>query len=44
MDPTLSKDSNIWVAASEGDEDRVRELIGNGCSPNVQDEFGYSPL
>jgi len=40
----LSEGENIWTAASDGDIDRVRELIESGMSPNAQDEAGYSPL
>ena len=36
---------NIWTAASDGDVDRVKELIEiEGVNPNAQDENGYSPL
>jgi predicted nucleic acid-binding OB-fold protein len=35
---------NIWVAASDGDIPRVLELLQQGISINVQDEYGYSPM
>ncbi|GAA5976665.1 hypothetical protein JCM10908_005587 [Rhodotorula pacifica] len=36
--------SNIWTAASEGNAQRVRELVESGTSPNALDENAYSPL
>ncbi|EIW69686.1 hypothetical protein TREMEDRAFT_30739 [Tremella mesenterica DSM 1558] len=37
--------SNIWVAASDGDLDRVRHLIEvEGFSPNEMDTNRYSPM
>lgn len=36
--------SNIWIAASDGDIDRVKQLISEGVSVNAQDETGYSPM
>ncbi|KWU43583.1 ankyrin [Rhodotorula sp. JG-1b] len=36
--------SNIWTAASEGNAERVRELVESGTSPNALDENSYSPL
>jgi ankyrin repeat protein len=44
MSYQLETKSNIWIAASEGDENLVRKLIEAGVSPNAQDEHGYSPL
>lgn len=35
--------SNIWIAASEGNLERVRELLDQGLSPNESDENGYTP-
>jgi hypothetical protein len=35
---------NIWIASSDGDIERVKELLKEGVSINVQDEAGYSPL
>ena len=35
---------NIWIAASDGDIDRIQKLLGDGISVNSQDESGYSPL
>ena len=36
---------NIWVAASDGDLERVKHLLEvEGVSVNAQDEVGYSPL
>ncbi|CAB4396890.1 ankyrin [Rhizophagus irregularis] len=36
--------SNIWVAAANGDIQRVTELIRSGLSPNSKDSNGYTPL
>ncbi|KAH9465327.1 hypothetical protein Pst134EA_013217 [Puccinia striiformis f. sp. tritici] len=35
---------NIWVAASDGDLERVKELIEAGLSPSVADENSYTPI
>ncbi|KAF8807033.1 ankyrin [Phlegmacium glaucopus] len=36
---------NIWVAAGDGDIDRVRELLEQqDLSPNVPDQFTYTPM
>ena len=35
---------NIWVAASDGDLDRVRQLLTRGVAVNARDELGYNPL
>jgi len=36
---------NIWVAAGDGDLDRVRELIEHeSVSPNAPDAFTYTPM
>ncbi|KAG0146472.1 hypothetical protein CROQUDRAFT_671100 [Cronartium quercuum f. sp. fusiforme G11] len=35
---------NIWVAASDGDLERVKELVESGISPNTPDENTYTPL
>ncbi|KIJ52647.1 hypothetical protein M422DRAFT_26216 [Sphaerobolus stellatus SS14] len=36
---------NIWVAAGEGDLDRVRELVENeSFSPNTPDDYTYTPM
>mgnify|MGYP000648657340 CR=1 FL=1 len=35
---------NIWIAASDGDMNRVVELLESGVDVNAQDEQGYSPL
>ncbi|KAA1107036.1 hypothetical protein PGTUg99_026276 [Puccinia graminis f. sp. tritici] len=35
---------NIWVAAGDGDLERVKELIQAGLSPTVADENSYTPL
>ncbi|PLW17730.1 hypothetical protein PCANC_09075 [Puccinia coronata f. sp. avenae] len=40
--PTERK--NIWVAAGDGDLERVRELVNAGLSPTVADENSYTPL
>lgn len=35
---------NIWVAASDGQLDVVKNFIENdGLSPNAKDENGYTP-
>ncbi|KAI0264493.1 ankyrin repeat-containing domain protein [Gloeopeniophorella convolvens] len=36
-------EKNIWVAAGDGDLDRVRELI-QPISPNAPDPFTYTPM
>ena len=36
--------SNIWVASSDGDLERVKQLLAEGVSVNAQDELGYSPM
>jgi len=35
---------NIWVACTNGDEARLRQLLQEGFSVNAKDEFGYSPI
>ncbi|KAF9450344.1 ankyrin [Macrolepiota fuliginosa MF-IS2] len=36
---------NIWVAAGDGDLDRVKELVEqHNQSPNVPDDFTYTPM
>jgi hypothetical protein len=42
-DAEVSTD-NIWVAAGDGDVDRVRALLDAGGNPNDQDENGLTPL
>ncbi|CAG8696305.1 ankyrin repeat-containing domain protein [Gigaspora rosea] len=37
-------DDNIWVAAGDGNIERVKALISTGISPNIQDQNGYTPL
>ncbi|ORX39870.1 ankyrin repeat-containing domain protein [Kockovaella imperatae] len=39
-----SSQKNIWVAASDGDFDRVKELIEDGFSPNEKDHNSYTPM
>ena len=36
--------ANIWVAASDGDLSRVKQLLVEGVDVNAQDDSGYSPL
>lgn len=36
--------TNIWIAASDGDVARVRELLASGHSPNDKDENSYTPM
>ena len=40
----VEDEANIWVAASDGDIERVKSLIVGGCSVNAQDSNGYSPM
>lgn len=41
----VQPEKNIWVAASDGDLDRVRELVENqSLGPNVPDENTYTPM
>ncbi|KAI9476151.1 MAG: kinase-like domain-containing protein [Benjaminiella poitrasii] len=35
---------NLWVAAGDGQLDRVRELIDNGMDINSRDQFGYTAM
>ncbi|KAI8345280.1 ankyrin repeat-containing domain protein [Choanephora cucurbitarum] len=35
---------NLWIAAGDGQFDRVRELVEGGQSVNSHDEFGYTAL
>ncbi|KAH9819012.1 ankyrin repeat-containing domain protein [Melampsora americana] len=35
---------NIWIAASDGDLDRVKEIVESGISPMIADENTYTPL
>lgn len=35
---------NIWMAASDGDLERVKELLREGVSVNAMDENGYTPI
>lgn len=39
-----SSNDNIWIAASNGDIERVKELLQSGIAINSQDETGYSPM
>ncbi|KAL7423967.1 hypothetical protein Q5752_001552 [Cryptotrichosporon argae] len=39
-----SAGKNIWVAASDGDIERVRTLVEAGQSPNALDANSYSPM
>ncbi|KAJ8453914.1 hypothetical protein ONZ45_g19514 [Pleurotus djamor] len=41
----MSANANIWVASSDGNLQRVRQLIEqDGLSPNVPDENTYTPM
>ncbi|CAG8677594.1 4584_t:CDS:2 [Cetraspora pellucida] len=40
----MTGDNNIWVAAGDGDIERVKVLLSTGISPNIQDQNGYTPL
>ncbi|KAI8639198.1 ankyrin repeat-containing domain protein [Parasitella parasitica] len=35
---------NIWIAAGDGQVDRVRELLENGVEAGAHDEFGYTAM
>lgn len=35
---------NIWVLASDGNEDAVKKYVLEGGDVNAKDEFGYTPL
>ncbi|CAK9782299.1 ankyrin [Cutaneotrichosporon oleaginosum] len=35
---------NLWVAASDGDLERVKTLIDAGASPNDRDAHSYTPM
>ncbi|KAI9491846.1 ankyrin repeat-containing domain protein [Zychaea mexicana] len=35
---------NLWIAAGDGQLDRVKELIEGGANVNSHDEFGYTAL
>lgn len=41
----VQHEKNIWVAAGDGDLERVRELVENqSLSPNVPDAYTYTPM
>ncbi|SJX61044.1 uncharacterized protein SRS1_12266 [Sporisorium reilianum f. sp. reilianum] len=43
--PAASTSKNIWIAAGEGDLERVKECVDReGISPVAADEFTYTPL
>lgn len=43
--PAASTSKNIWIAAGEGDLDRVKDCVEReGISPVAADEFTYTPL
>ncbi|GAA5817264.1 hypothetical protein MFLAVUS_010807 [Mucor flavus] len=35
---------NLWVAAGDGQLDRVKELVETGVDVNSQDQFGYTAM
>merc|ERR1711871_828777 len=40
-----NSEANIWVAAGDGNLERVRRLIAqDGSLVNAKDDFGYTPL
>ncbi len=39
-----SEESNIWIAASDGDIDYVKNAISSGVSPMEKDENGYTMI
>ncbi|KAI0701198.1 ankyrin repeat-containing domain protein [Cytidiella melzeri] len=40
----LRQEKNIWVAASDGDLQRVQELVQSGLSANIPDPNTYTPM
>ena len=36
--PIQEMEKGLWVAAQEGDLNKVKELVGQGCPVNVKDE------
>eukprot|EP00735_Rhodelphis_limneticus_P002216 TRINITY_DN13013_c0_g1::TRINITY_DN13013_c0_g1_i1::g.11121::m.11121 TRINITY_DN13013_c0_g1::TRINITY_DN13013_c0_g1_i1::g.11121 ORF type:complete len:174 (-),score=26.56,sp/Q9UU77/YQMA_SCHPO/50.50/4e-27,Ank_4/PF13637.1/1.1e-08,Ank_4/PF13637.1/2.1e-10,Ank_4/PF13637.1/0.039,Ank_2/PF12796.2/1.1e-14,Ank_2/PF12796.2/0.016,Ank/PF00023.25/1.1,Ank/PF00023.25/2.1e-09,Ank/PF00023.25/0.054,Ank_5/PF13857.1/17,Ank_5/PF13857.1/1.6e-12,Ank_5/PF13857.1/0.21,Ank_3/PF13606.1/0.45,Ank_3/PF13606.1/1.2e-07,Ank_3/PF13606 len=38
------EDSNIWVAASDGDMNAVKKYLENGISVDAKDPNGYTPV
>ncbi|KAI0925991.1 hypothetical protein AcW1_008278 [Taiwanofungus camphoratus] len=43
--PSRIHEKNIWIAAGDGDLERVRELVENqSVSPNVPDSYTYTPM
>jgi len=41
----VRQQKNLWVAAGDGDLERIRELIEqHGLSPNAPDSFTYTPM
>lgn len=34
----------LWAAATNGEVDRLRQLLSNGHDPNASDSSGYVPL
>ncbi|ORX62777.1 ankyrin [Hesseltinella vesiculosa] len=39
-----SANDNIWVAAGDGQLERIKVLLEEGVDPNGKDEFGYTPI
>jgi ankyrin repeat protein len=44
MGENTSDDANIWVAASDGELEKVKQFLASGVDINAKDEFGYTPL
>ncbi|ORZ14533.1 ankyrin repeat-containing domain protein [Absidia repens] len=44
MKSASSNDNNLWVAAGDGQLQRVKELVEGGAQVNERDEFGYTAL
>ena len=40
----LDFERGIWAAARDGEEERVRELLGKGTHPSQKDSSGYTAL
>lgn len=36
--------ANIWMAASDGDMEAVKQFLADGGDINTKDEYGYTPL
>ena len=41
---SAEEDTNIFIAAGDGQLDKVQAFVAAGISINAQDDVGYSPL